>query len=82
MWSADSLDASGVKQVWHAGACGKLNVLCKLWNCLCELGPSFGYFLNAAKTWVSHKKICLFQDFVSFFDMFAIGVTCLILGLP
>ena len=40
---------SGVEQVWYADdacACGKLTVLRKWWDCLCEIGPSFGYFVR------------------------------------
>ena len=66
---------SGVEQIWYADdacACGKLGALCE-W-CLCELGPSFGYFVNVAKTWLVTKDH-LFQDSISSFSGSGIRVT-------
>ena len=50
---------AGVEQVWYtddACVCGRLSALREWWNHLCELGPSFGYFVNAAKTWLVTKN--------------------------
>jgi len=69
---------SGAEQVWYADdacACGKLVALHKWWDCLCELDPSFEYFVNAAKTWLVSKDH-LFQDSVSFFSGSGIRATC------
>jgi len=62
--------SSGFEQVWYADdacACGKLVALRKQWDCTCELDFSFGYFVNAAMTWLVTKDH-LFQDSVSFFQ--------------
>ena len=43
----------GVKQIWYADdACGELS---DWWDNLCKLGPSFGYYVNATKTWLVFK---------------------------
>ena len=68
---------SGVEQVWYADdacACGKLTVLRKWWDCLCEIGPSFGYFVNATKTWLIIKGH-LQQDAASIFSGSGIGIS-------
>ena len=68
---------SGVEQIWYADdacACGKLVALREWWDRLCELGPSFGYFVNAAKTWLVMKDQ-LFQDSISSFSESGIRVT-------
>ena len=44
------------------------------WDRLCELGSSFGYFVNAAKTWLVTKDH-LFQDSISSFSESGIRVT-------
>ena len=67
----------GVEQIWYADdacACGKLGALHKWWDHFCELGPSFGYFVNAVKTWLVTKDH-LFQDSVSSFNGSGIRVT-------
>ena len=68
---------SGVEQIWYADdacACGKLGALREWWDRLCELGPSFGYFINAAKTWLVTKDH-LFQDSISSFSGSGIRIT-------
>ena len=66
---------SGVEQIWYAdGACGKPDALREWWDRLCELGPSFGYFVNAAKTWLVTKDHLL-QDSISSFGGSGIRVT-------
>ena len=50
-----------VTQVWYADdacACGRLVSLRQWWDRLCELGPGFGYFPNALKTWLVVKDRC------------------------
>ena len=51
--------SAGVEQVWYADdvcACGRLGALREWWNHHCELGPSLGYFINVAKTWLVTKS--------------------------
>ena len=46
-------------QVWYAddaAAVGKISSLHEWWNKLSSLGPSYGYFTNASKTWLITKK--------------------------
>ena len=48
-----------VTQVWYADnavACGKISDLREWWNQVSSLGPSFGYFPNANKTWLVTKQ--------------------------
>ena len=54
--------------MWELGA------LREWWDRLCELGPSFGYFVNAAKTWLVTKDH-LFQYSISSFSGSGIRVT-------
>jgi len=53
----------------------ELVALHKWWDCLCELGPPFGYFVNVAKIRLVTKDH-LFQDAVSFFSGSGIRITC------
>ena len=49
-----------VKQVWYADdgtALGSVRHLRNWWNELNSIGPSFGYFPNAVKTWLVVKRI-------------------------
>ena len=55
-------------------ACGKLGALRKWWDRLCELGHSFGYFVNVVNTWLVTKDH-LFQDSISSFSGSGIRVT-------
>ena len=51
-----------VTQIWYADdatAIGKLTDLKKFlkwWDKICSLGPAYGYFPNATKTWLVTKK--------------------------
>ena len=50
-----------VTQVCYADdacACGRLYSLHQWWDQLCKLGPGFGYFPNASKTWLVVKDRC------------------------
>jgi len=77
----------GMEQVWYTDdicACGTLSALLERWNRLCELGPSFGYFLNAAKTWLVTKSHVQ-QDALLSFSGLGIKITsegCPYLGAP
>ncbi len=51
--------SSDALQVWYAddaSAAGKLQSLREWWNRLTSLGPGFGYFANASKTWLVTKE--------------------------
>ena len=50
---------SAVTQVWYADdacACGSIAQLHQWWECLSEIGPGYGYFVNAKKTWLVTKS--------------------------
>ena len=50
-----------IVQVWYADdacACGSIWDLCLWWDQLCAEGPSFGYHVNASKTWLVTKESC------------------------
>ena len=52
------------KQVWYAddaAAMGKITDLRKWWESMCSLGPSYGYFPKATKTWLITKDKFLRQ---------------------
>ena len=45
-------------QVWYADdacACGSVTALCKWYKHFCDLGPRYGYIVNAAKAWLVVK---------------------------
>ena len=47
-----------VTQIWYAddaAACGKISALRAWWDQVVSLGPSFGYFPIANKTWLVTK---------------------------
>ena len=47
------------KQIWFADdttAGGKFNNLREWWDCLINIGPEYGYFTNASKTWLIVKE--------------------------
>lgn len=49
---------SSIKQIWYADdafAVGKFSDLREWWDKLSSIGPTFGYFVNAAKTWLVTK---------------------------
>ena len=51
--------AADVKQVWYADdatASGNLDSIRQWWNRLVRVGPSFGYNVNASKTWLLTKE--------------------------
>ena len=53
---------SDISQVWYAddaSGAGKITRLCEWWDQLNALGPKFGYFTNASKTWLVTKENCL-----------------------
>ena len=53
---------SDVNQVWYAddaSGAGRVNRLCEWWDYINTLGPQFGYFINASKTWLVTKEDCL-----------------------
>ena len=53
---------SDISQVWYAddaSGAGKITRLREWWDQLNALGPKFGYFANASKTWLVTKENCL-----------------------
>ena len=58
-------------QVWYAddaAAAGKIEDLRHWWDKLSSEGPSFGYFVNATKTWLVAKDHCLEKATSAFAD--------------
>ena len=54
----NDLQGPHIRQVWFADdatAGGSLNGLYEWWCRLKRLGPSYGYFVNASKTWLIVK---------------------------
>jgi len=67
-----------VEQIWYADdacACGKLGGLYRWWKHLCSVGPTFGYFVNASKTWLVTKE-SLLPDANQLFADSGVSVTC------
>ena len=55
-------DISDVVQVWYAddaSAAGSLSSIRSWWDHLSSMGPTFGYFANASKTWLITKDSLL-----------------------
>ena len=55
----NSLESESLKQIWHAdyaAAGGKLSHLKAWWDRLTELGPDYGYYPNASKSWLIVKE--------------------------
>ena len=55
-------DLSNIVQVWYAddaSAAGRLSSIRSWWDKLSSLGPIFGYFPNASKTWLITKDSLL-----------------------
>ena len=53
-----SSETSNLKQIWYADdatAAGKISSLKKWWDKLSSIGPSYGYFVNLAKSWLVTK---------------------------
>ena len=47
-----------VPQLWYAddaAGIGKLVALCWWWDEICDIGPHYGYFPNATKTWLIRR---------------------------
>ena len=68
--SAARPDASTI-QLWYAddaGAAGLLQRLRTWWDQICQLGPAFSYYPNAAKTWLVVKPEHLDAANVAFAD--------------
>ena len=49
-------NADNVQQVWFADDATATGSLCTWWDNLVTLGPSYGYFVNAVKTWLITKE--------------------------
>ena len=57
-------EVDSVSQTWYAddaSACGKLPDVYNWWNLLSDIGPGFGYFPNASKSWLVVKEEFLDQ---------------------
>lgn len=55
---AEACRVGDLGEVWFAddaSASGELKALLSWWNKLCEVGPMYGYYPNAAKTWLVVK---------------------------
>ena len=53
-----------IKQVWFAddaSAGGKLDRIKNWWNNISRIGPEYGYYPNASKTWLIIKESCYKQ---------------------
>ena len=53
------LSNNSIRQTWYADdatAAGSISALKEWWQELCKLGPAYGYFVNASKTWLVTKK--------------------------
>ena len=60
-----------VNQVWYAddaSGAGKINRLRVWWDHINTLGPKFGYFTNAKKTWLVTKEHCHSDTAAAFAD--------------
>ena len=59
------LESESLKQIWYAddaaAAAGKLSDLKVWWDRLVELGPDYGYFPNALKSWLIIKEYNLME---------------------
>ena len=65
------LEYPSIKQVWYADnalPCKKLSSVKEWWDQISAIGPGYGYFSNASKTWIITKQqhhaevIALFTD--------------------
>ena len=83
MYAFATLPLSGrlpnnVTQVWYADdacACGSIVKLHDWWDHLNQVGPEFGYHVNASKTWLVTKPS--FHSFaVSQFSGSNVNITC------
>ena len=72
-----SLSTNAIKQVWYADdatASGELSKIRSWWEHLVEIGPQYGYFPNASKTWMIVKKE-KFEEAQVVFDGTGVNVT-------
>ena len=72
-----SLTSNAIKQLWYADdatASGELSKIRSWWERLVEIGPQYGYFLNASKTWMVVKKE-KFEEAQAVFDGTGVNVT-------
>ena len=68
-----------VTQVWYADdatALGSVSCLREWWDALARVGPLYGYYSNAAKTWLIAKESC-HADAISAFEGTNVNVTCI-----
>ena len=68
-----------VTQVWYADdatALGSVSCLREWWDALARVGPLYGYYSNAAKTWLVAKESC-HADAISAFEGTNVNVTCI-----
>ena len=66
-----------VTQIWYAddaAALGSITDLRNWWDNINNLGPSYGYYANSAKTWLVTKDYCL-SDAVAAFAGTNVNVT-------
>ena len=66
-----------VTQIWYAddaAALGSITDLRNWWDNINNLGPSYGYYANSAKTWLVTKDYC-FSDAVAAFAGTNVNVT-------
>ena len=62
---------NNVNQTWYAdddSGSGKISKLHEWWDHLITLGPHFGYFAKASKTWLVTKENCLSTAAMTFAD--------------
>ena len=70
-----------MKQIWYADdatAAGKISRVKKWWDKLSSIGPSYGYFVNPAKSWLVTKD----DHLLTASDLFGLKVGRPVLGLP
>ena len=66
-------------QVWFAGDsadAGKISSIHTWWEKLKELGPAYGYYPNAAKTWLILKSPDLQDRAEELFGPDGVNITC------
>ena len=61
----NTLESESMKQIWYAddaAAGGKLSHFKAWWDRLTELGPDYGYYPNASKSWLIVKDTCSVEE--------------------